>query len=518
MEDSLRKILQNAGYLSHILKIDESRQDSVVMVKVDIAPGSPASIAGITIRGQVDDMHVLTEMFRFAAGEQYSINALGSGINALLQWHEGKGYPLVSVIVDSMSATVPIEGTPAVELFITVQKGEQFLLEQFLIEGNKETRTEVIEREVGRYRGVPFSPSVAAAIRQRINRLQLFSMVDISEPMIFDDERFGLAINVTETNYNRFDGVLGYVPASQSGEKGYFTGAVDLNFRNLFGTGRRLGVRWFRERIQTEEIEMRYLEPWFFSIPLHLEAGYSSRKQDSTYFRTRYSLNAEYPLNESFSLSFSLESMLIVVPEITTNSGSAKSNTTFYGIGALYDTRNDPVTPISGLFIKTMYQSGPKSISIPLIGTQRVTNQRLTLDAFGYIPWSRRSVTQVGVVGKKTTAGILEPGDLYLAGGTLLLRGYRENEFTGSSVLVGSIEQRFLLSFRSYAYGFVDLGYIGLRGQQETGLKELHLNRTGYGLGIRIESGVGLVGISYALGEGDTFSTGKIHFRLVNEF
>ena len=34
----------------------------------------------------------------------------------------------------------------------------------------------------------------------------------------------------------------------------------------------------------------------------------------------------------------------------------------------------------------------------------------------------------------------------------------------------------------------------------------------GYGIGIRVETAIGIVGVSFALGEGDTFSDAKIHF------
>jgi outer membrane protein insertion porin family len=40
----------------------------------------------------------------------------------------------------------------------------------------------------------------------------------------------------------------------------------------------------------------------------------------------------------------------------------------------------------------------------------------------------------------------------------------------------------------------------------------------GYGAGLSIETGIGVLGVSYALGQGDAFSDGKIHFGILNEF
>jgi len=40
----------------------------------------------------------------------------------------------------------------------------------------------------------------------------------------------------------------------------------------------------------------------------------------------------------------------------------------------------------------------------------------------------------------------------------------------------------------------------------------------GFGLGLNLETGLGVLRVSYALGKGDTFSDGKIHFGILNEF
>ena len=42
--------------------------------------------------------------------------------------------------------------------------------------------------------------------------------------------------------------------------------------------------------------------------------------------------------------------------------------------------------------------------------------------------------------------------------------------------------------------------------------------RIGYGLGINLETNLGVISVSFALGQGDTFSNGKINFGIVNQF
>ena len=44
------------------------------------------------------------------------------------------------------------------------------------------------------------------------------------------------------------------------------------------------------------------------------------------------------------------------------------------------------------------------------------------------------------------------------------------------------------------------------------------LFRYGYGFGVRMETSLGNIGVSLAFGEGDSFTEGKIHIGLFNEF
>ena len=51
-----------------------------------------------------------------------------------------------------------------------------------------------------------------------------------------------------------------------------------------------------------------------------------------------------------------------------------------------------------------------------------------------------------------------------------------------------------------------------------SGMDEDEATHLGYGLGFRLDTAVGLMGVAFAFGEGDTFSTAKLHFRLLSEF
>jgi outer membrane translocation and assembly module TamA len=49
-------------------------------------------------------------------------------------------------------------------------------------------------------------------------------------------------------------------------------------------------------------------------------------------------------------------------------------------------------------------------------------------------------------------------------------------------------------------------------------LRKSETTKFGYGIGLRVDSGLGMIGVNIGFGEGDTFSTAKLHVRLMNEF
>ena len=81
-----------------------------------------------------------------------------------------------------------------------------------------------------------------------------------------------------------------------------------------------------------------------------------------------------------------------------------------------------------------------------------------------------------------------------------------------------NIEYRFLSGQRSQLFGFLDGAYLALQDRPSAGLIGSEQSKLGYGFGARIDSGIGVIGFSIGLGEGDTFRTAKLHLRLINEF
>jgi len=454
-------------------------------------------------------------------GEPLDAAKLEQDIDVVLTRYERAGFPLAECRVDSL---VRIPGSEADSLLVTlaVAEGRRFTIDEIQVRGNKETDPAVVVRETRMQVGETFNPVKIDAIRQRLQRLNIFS--DVSEPELYTrNDKGGLLIKVREGNTNTFDGIVGYVPPNGAGQSGYVTGLASIAMRNLFGTGRKLSFNWQREDRFSQELAVRYGEPWVFNAPVNLEGGFLQRQQDTSYVRRVVDLKAELMVSEEFSASLLYGSENVIPSADSGASRVFRSRTSTLGVGLQHDTRDDIYSPTAGARYRTDYAFGSKHLSdIPpaYAGSvaARATVQRFTFDFDFYKSTFTRQVLAVSLHGRELQSGQPEEGEMFRLGGMRTLRGYRENQFIGSRVAWSNTEYRFLLARRSFLYGFVDGGYYLRPAEDYRGVPQSEAFKVGYGIGVQLETALGNLGVGFALGQGDTFSTAKIYFGLINDF
>jgi outer membrane protein assembly factor BamA len=116
--------------------------------------------------------------------------------------------------------------------------------------------------------------------------------------------------------------------------------------------------------------------------------------------------------------------------------------------------------------------------------------------------------------GLESVEDLVPISEQYYVGGARTLRGYRENQFHGRRVAIARAELRIGGSLQENLYVFVDNGYI----LQETIAGRENLFKTGYGFGLRTRSQVGVVGLSFGLGEEVSLGQAKVHILLEQNF
>ncbi len=519
--DNLRRL----GYLggqAMIAATEFTADSGFVTVTLDVKEGRRSIIGSITCTGQ----HELTEemildQFEARPGDPLVAGVLEQDIDALLSRYEKLGFPLARCEVQTLDSH-PGAHVDSLQVLLKIDEGQRVTIDEIRVTGNHETNASVVVRETRVSPGELFNPAKVNAIRTRLNRLNIFSSV--AEPQLYmRGATGGLLITVQEGNTNTFDGVVGYVPGAATGQAGYVTGLVSVALRNLFGTGRKLNVRWQREDQYSEELGFRYVEPWIFGAPVNVGGGFLQRQQDSSYVHRTFDGEADLMLSEELSVGFLIRSE-DVIPSVDSLhvSSTRQSATTAIGANILYDTRNDLYSPTTGARYRIEYSYGKKKLasdpSIAVLNTGESVVRRLLLDLDFFLPAFARQVIAFGLHGYEVRGGEIQESDMFRFGGARTLRGYRENQFIGSRVAWTNAEYRFLLGRRSFLFGFLDTGYYSRPGNLAQDIPAEDGFKYGYGIGLRTDTPLGNISVSFALGQGDSFSQGKIHIGLINDF
>ncbi len=444
---------------------------------------------------------------------------LEKDLRSIVARYGRNGFPFAGTSVRSVTL---LPGTPSrIAVGIGIAEGARVALHDIRIAGNTETSDHVIIRETRITENELFDEEKVAKIPQRLRRMNIFSSV--REPQVFVNEAGGgLLIEVAEGTTNTFDGILGYVPAAAGQSQGYVTGMVNVGMRNLFGTARRLQIHWLKDDSYSQEVSAQYTEPWVFDLPLNLSGGFFQRQQDSSYVHRTIDLRAEIPFFDAGSVTATLHREDIIPSGSLVVVTVGRSKSLLAGLELLYDTRDDMVSPTGGERFRATYQTGTKNIAtqptvaVPLPGKSTV--QKIGVDAEFFFETLSKQIGAIAMHGRQITSDNLEPGDYYRFGGATTLRGYRENQLQGSAVAWTAAEYRFLLAPRSFVYGFFDTGFYFIAGDAPRGVGSAQDFLFGYGVGFRLDTVLGNIGVSIALGKGDPPSQAKLHFALINDF
>lgn len=520
------KQLANRGFFKSAVIFNTINSDSLrIAVSLKVDEGEPTIINEINIVS-VDSLYVeyLQNKFSFYEGEVFKKSDFELATSEVLDYYENKGNPFAKVVIESLNFYEDEDSLSLVDINLSFVSDKKSTIDEFRITGNNKTKDYVIKRNTRISLGDEYSQDKVEQIPKVLNRLRFFEKVKTPIYYFNSKDKGVLEIAVKEKETNSFDGIVGYVPASNNGGDGFFTGFINISLRNLFGTERAALFKWEKQDRESQELEIKYLEPWLFGYPFNIELGLNQRKQDTTYVQRKIEGKIEFLATDDISASVLISSES-TIPTDPDNRGFTVFNSTALITGASlkFDTRDDVYAPTEGFLFTNTYLfsskniKGPEQFVTPNTQTS-IDLQRFEIELVYFYELFDRQVVAAGIHGKELKGDLIELSDLYRLGGTNTLRGYRENQFVGNRIAWSNLEYRYLLTPRSYAFVFFDTGYYLRDGIKEKLIPKLEAFKTGYGLGLSIETGLGVMGVSFALGQGDAFSEGKIHFGLLNEF
>lgn len=503
-----------------------SLDSSTFKIILDIDEGNPVVVRNIFFEGvdSTESPNILNQ-FEYLKGQIFNKQEIESNIQQMLSLFENSGYPFAKIKINSVNVyRDTLTEDNYADIHLNVISGDVNKIDKVDVRGNTSTKDYVIIRELRLEAGEPYMQNRIEEFPNRLNRLRFFEPVSIPQFYINSKNEGVLLVEVKEKNTNNFDGIIGYIPPGKNENSGYLTGLVNISLRNLFGTGRAAAIKWNKYNRDSQELDLKYLEPWLLSFPVNINLELYQRVQDTTYVQRKFEGSLEYLATEDISASLILASET-VVPTVRTVPVFTVFNSSYLTTGAnlKIDTRDDPYSPTKGLLFVNSYSFSRKTINGPLEYITPNLETSVDLQRFEssfsiFYELFTRQIIAVGVNVKELRGSTFENSDLYRLGGTNTLRGYREEQFLGSRIFWSNLEYRALLTRRSYGFLFFDTGYYLRPKDVEKNIQKSEEFLYGFGLGLSLETALGVLRVSYALGEGDTFSDGKIHFGILNEF
>ncbi len=503
-----------------------SSDSSTFKIILDIDEGNPVVVRNIFFEGvdSTESPNILNQ-FEYLKGQIFNKQEIESNIQQLLSLFENSGYPFAKIKINSVNVYKDtLTEDNYADFHLNIISGDVNKIDKVDVRGNTSTKDYVIIRELRLEAGEPYMQNRIEEFPNRLNRLRFFEPVSIPQFYINSKNEGVLLVEVKEKNTNNFDGIIGYIPPGKNENSGYLTGLVNISLRNLFGTGRAAAIKWNKYNRDSQELDLKYLEPWLLSFPVNINLELYQRVQDTTYVQRKFEGSLEYLATEDISASLILASET-VVPTVRTIPVFTVFNSSYLTTGAnlKIDTRDDPYSPTKGLLFVNSYSFSRKTINGPLEYITPNLETSVDLQRFEssfsiFYELFTRQIIAVGVNVKELRGSTFENSDLYRLGGTNTLRGYREEQFLGSRIFWSNLEYRALLTRRSYGFLFFDTGYYLRPEDVEKNIQKSEEFLYGFGLGLSLETALGVLRVSYALGEGDTFSDGKIHFGILNEF
>ncbi|UCF64267.1 MAG: BamA/TamA family outer membrane protein [bacterium] len=445
-------------------------------------------------------------------------------LRSVIEIFENSGYPLCKIKTEGFMLDSLETDQMGIRLILQIEEGSRVKLAGLRVPANSDISVRFLER-VFRFRQNEFYDE---------NRIERYTRLLRKQDFIKSAEKIGLVYGLDSLYYlqlifekspsTTLDGVVGYIPppVNDPSQNGYFTGLFNIGLKNLFGTGRRLDVYWQKPDRYSEDFRVRYREPFLLGLPFHIGGTLHRLVRDTTYIEWEYSLNAEIPLSENLSgfarfysrevFPDSLASLQLRLPQ---------TRALHSELGLRWDTRDEPFNPKGGQIFSLFFDYGTQKNVGPaylvqedtLIRETDVTKVRGEVATFLQI--FRNQVLSLHfhgiLIGYQGT--VVRPPDMFWFGGATTVRGYRENQFFGEKVGWLNSEYRFLIGPRSRLFVFGDFSYYSRKHPE---FKEEFL--VGYGAGISFPGPLGILQVDYGLAKGLSFSEGKIHFRIINEF
>jgi len=422
------------------------------------------------------------------------------------------------------------DGTLAVQI-------NEGTVEDFKVKGNVKTKDKVILREIRLKKGEPFNSTLARRSLNRIQNLGFFEDVNMKLNPGRAPNAVEMEIDVVEQNTGTFGIGAGYSDADG------FIGMITVGDKNLRGTGDSIMLRWEFGGVDNKNYEFTYTKPWLdkkeTSVSLSVydltyEYADYDRKGDeiARYDKKRRGQEITFgrPQGEFIKNYITLKHRDDIYKGVADGYETAVQyyepgynpppgmnipanyierreenfgTTNSISFSRVYDSRDNVFDPHAGKRNSYTFEWAGlggdfkfEKISVNYRYYLKMRKDRvLAFDLAAGYAWGKMPLSQ-----------------RFAVGGADTLRGYKDDQFRGNSMLRGTVEYRIPIQKKIQAVLFYDIGYAWDKRDQHA--FDLGLMESGYGVGLRINSPLGPIKLDYGKGK----QRSRFHFSFGGQF
>lgn len=506
-----RNALINTGYFYEAYQTFEIIPEGVVVTFHVLE--NPV-LTDIVFKGNtLYDKDELEAFMTVRRGDVLNSNTLHDNIAAIQEDYHEEGFVLMKIT----DLNIDKDGV----LTLKINEG---ILEGYAVKGNKKTKDKVILREMRQEVGTPFNAKLARRSMQRVYNLGFFEDVNIKMNPGVEPNAIIMEINVKEKRTGTFGIGAGYSSADG------IIGMISISDTNFHGTGDTIALMYEKSGDENDAhgYNFTYKHPWLD----HRETAVRFQLYNRTYAYNDYDTHGDF--KEEYMRKYSGGEFTFSRPvsEYSTNfitirhrkdkyvrhvsSGNAGNRSGWdyadwrkknFGVTRsiilehVTDTRDNIYNPTTGNRVNLSLEVGG------LFGGD-FDYQKASLEHQHYIKagdheqvWALRGMVGYG-------HGDLTEFNKFRLGGQGSLRGYRDDQFRGDRMILGTLEYRFPLAKKIQGALFTDWG-----GVWDTGFKPKNIKGS-IGLGLALNTPMGPFRLDYGRGS----QGGRFHFSIGTSF
>ena len=471
---------------------------------------------------------------------RFDYDQLQSLQKKILNYYENNGYPFASVYLDSIQIK-----QSHIDVMLNSDKGVYYTIDSIRIVGDVVVKKSFLQHYLNIKNKSPYNKDL---LRNVDGKLLELTFVKAMQPSDITMLGSGAILNtyLKSKKSSQFFVLAGVQPSTVINQKTQLTADVNLDLKNLFGSGENIVFKWQQLQSKSPRLNLGYVQPYVFNSAIGTEMLFELFKKDSSFlqlnalFGFRYELSTKKLLKlnlqwRRFSLlEGSIDTTLIIVQKALPPNIDMSS--TSVGLEYEWNTTDYRYNPRSGDQIIVNTQLGLKQLqknndiiqikdpafdygslydSIKL----HTYNFKMNISASHFFPAGKNATIKTSCnLGYLNSPEIFR-NELFQIGGYKLMRGFDEESIYATSYGVFSAEYRLLLSLNSYLSFFSDFGTTNFKYQT------VHVanNFIGAGIGLLFETKAGILNLSYAMGKRNDVpfnlrSASKIHFGYINYF